>query len=80
MSIYSNISKRIGWQGHCAIPSLKTARELLREVEVNHRQSAFEMVFKIHRFASTPETDAEREAMGVIWNAFFIGRDIFQKQ
>lgn len=78
MSIYSDISKRIGWEGHCAIPSPETAKELHDAVVNDHCQEAFEMVFKIHRFSPSPETDEEYQASNLIWKAYKAGSQLFK--
>ena len=78
MSIYSEISKRIGWEGHCAIPSVETAGELLCSVAGMHCREAFEMAFKIHRFAPLPGTEGELEAMNIIHEAYVKGARHFR--
>lgn len=78
MSKYSDISKRIGWNGHCAIPSPQTAKELHYAVVNEQCEASFEMVFKIHRFAPSPTNKLETEAMYSINKAFITGNKYFQ--
>lgn len=78
MSKYSEISKRIGWNGKADIPSLEKANELLAKVRNNNDADAFEQVFKIYRFAQAPVGEQETLALNVIIEAYRIGTDIFQ--
>jgi len=79
MSVYSDISKRIGWEGSSSIPSVELAQELLEKVTRQHCQVAFEQVFRIHRFAPTSETEEEYEAMLIIYEAYTKGTSIFNR-
>ncbi len=76
-SIYTQISKRIGWNGYCAIPSAGTAAELLHSVKYHQCESAFELAFKIHRFAPSPENAQETLSMFIINEAYTKGKQIF---
>ncbi|MCT4590535.1 MAG: hypothetical protein N4A71_22095 [Carboxylicivirga sp.] len=80
MSKYSEISKRIGWEGHCAIPSETEALKLFNSVVNQHCESAFELVFKIHRFAPTPDSQVEFRAMETINEAFRVGSQYFKQR
>lgn len=77
MSIYTQISKRIGWQGYCAIPSVENVTVLYGALVKDKCTESFELVFKIHRFAPPPETPEETRAMCIINEAVKIGTDIF---
>ncbi len=73
MSTYSEISKRIGWEGHCAIPSIETATDLKKAVVSDKSTNGFELVFKIHRFAPSPTNEQELKAMNIINEAYCAG-------
>ena len=77
MSIYSTISKRIGWEGKAQIPSIKTAKELRSKVINNNDTHAFERVFRNHRFAPSPTNVVETEAMNINHQAYLAGTKIF---
>jgi hypothetical protein len=77
MSTYSEISKRIGFEGKASIPTLQHAIELLRKVHDDKSEEAFEEVFKIHRFAESPDNDSDIDTMNVIMDAFTVGKKIF---
>ncbi|MBS2100412.1 hypothetical protein [Carboxylicivirga linearis] len=73
MSKYSEISERIGHKGYCAIPSIDMATDLKKAVMLDNSFHAFELVFKINRFAPLPITKDEVEAMHIISLAFGSG-------
>ncbi len=79
MSVYTAISKKIGWQGQARIPSLTVARSLLMQITKYKDVRAFEAVFAIHRFAPSPQTVEEGLAMNEVNKAFHRGRKDFQK-
>ncbi|WP_448672421.1 hypothetical protein [Sphingobacterium multivorum] len=80
MSIYSDISKRIGWDKDTkvSIPSLDEAKELHNEVMVNKSIEAYESVFRYHRFAPLPDGGEDEIAMRYIQDAYLEGRSFFQ--
>lgn len=80
MSIYSDISKRIGWDKDTklSIPSLDEAKELHNEVMVNKSIDAYESVFRYHRFAPLPDGGEDEIAMRYIQDAYLEGRSFFQ--
>lgn len=80
MSIYSETSKRIGWEPQPVnIPSIEKAKELLAQICIHHSQEAFETVFKLHRFAPTSKTEEQFDAMQIIYYAFEKGRYLFDR-
>lgn len=79
MSLYSEISKRIGWADKkVAIPSITEAKALNNEVLVNKSIDAFEKVFTLHRFAPTPDGGEDEVAMKLIFEAYTEGRKFFE--
>lgn len=80
MSIYSVISKRIGWDRDTkvSIPSIEEAKDLHNNVMVHQRVDAFEKVFRIHRFAPTPDGGEDSVAMGYIHDAYMNGQGFFK--
>lgn len=80
MSIYSVVSKRIGWEGAEKIPSLVIAQTLHERIVKYKDVGAFESVFAINRFAPSPQTFEESQAMNEINKAFIAGEQIFRDQ
>jgi hypothetical protein len=80
MSHYDEISERIGWFGASDIPTVETARELLRKVMDEQCEVSFEEVLRIHRFAPVPYTDEELIALDIITQAYRIGSLIFRNK
>lgn len=80
MSIYSEISKTIGWDKDTkvSIPSVEDARDLHHEVLVNKSAEAFETVFRYHRFAPSPDGGDDEVSMRYINSAYDEGRRFFQ--
>ena len=80
MSIYSEISKKIGWDKDTkvSIPTVEEAKDLHNEVMVNHSIDAFETVFRTHRFAPTPDGGEDAVAMGYIHEAYKNGQVFFK--
>ena len=80
MSIYSEISKKIGWdrETKVSIPTIEEAKELHNEVILKQSQIAFETVFRIHRFAPTPDGGEDAVAMGYIHDAYVNGQTYFK--
>lgn len=80
-SVYSKISKKIGFNGRANYPSIEQATELLEKVK-NADEYAFETVFRIWRFAPSPEYQNATtvEAFNLISDAFKIGTCIFQNK
>ncbi|WP_392471275.1 hypothetical protein ACF3OC_07890 [Sphingobacterium cellulitidis] len=80
MSVYSEISKKIGWDRDTKVPIPTTdeAKELHNEVMVNQSMDAFETVFRIHRFAPTPDGGDDAVAMGYIHSAYRDGQVFFK--
>ncbi len=75
MSIYSEISKRIGWDKKTvSIPTVERARELYDAVN-KEDLNAFETVFNIHRFAASGTNETESMALQIILHAYKLGRD-----
>lgn len=70
MSIYSDISKRIGWKKTAVAFPSKEKSEALRDRVKNGDTAAFEEVFSIYRHA--PYT-GDNEAMAAISEAYKIG-------
>lgn len=80
MNIYSETSKRIGWEPQpIDIPSIEKAKELLEQICIHHSREAFETVFKLHRFAPVSKTEDQFEAMQIIYYAFEKGRYLFDR-
>lgn len=78
MTVYTAISKKIGWEGKAEIPGVREA-QLLSSLVARADAYAFEKVFKIHRFASCDQlSEAKEEAMKIIFEAFCIGEAIFK--
>lgn len=80
MTVYSEISKKIGWDKDTkvSIPTVNEAKELHNEVLINQSEEAFENVFRIHRFAPTPDGGEDSVAMGYIHDAFVNGQKFFK--
>ena len=78
MSIYSDISKKIGWQRQVRKPvSFMEAEQLAREVE-NGSAEAFEKVFTLWRFMDQVDlTEDQMAAFMQIEVAFQRGKEIF---
>ena len=69
-NLYSVISKRLGFEPRkVAIPSLQRAQGLRKAAEGGD-EAAFEELFKIHRFAESPESEKEAAAIEEIHEAF----------
>lgn len=78
MCIYSDISKRIGWNsGRIMIPDLEVVKILYREVQDGDTE-AFENIFRFHRFCEPPKTAKEAETIDLIYNAYQIGTKMFR--
>lgn len=77
MTIYTQISKQIGWEGSSVIPTLETAQNLHLKVTEEKCQLAFKQVFIIYRFAELSATRMEAKAMALIEDAYSIGRKQF---
>lgn len=80
MSVYSEISKKIGWDKETKhpVPTIEEAKDLHNEVMVNHSKDAFETVFRIHRFAPTADGGDDAVAMGYIHDAYLNGQFFFK--
>lgn len=80
MSIYSEISKRVGWDRDTkvSIPTIDEAKELHHDVMVNQSVDAYESVFRYHRFAPTPDGGEDEVAMKLIYEAYTEGRRFFE--
>lgn len=78
MSIYSDISKRLGWQYFTVtkFPSKEVAELLLTGVEQGKVED-FETVFRFYRFAQTPDTMEGIEIYKIIEKAYLLGREKF---
>lgn len=70
-NMYSVISKRLGFQKieGVAIPNVEKAKELRAKAEAGDT-AAFEEIFRIHRFAESPETEEGIKAIEEIHAAF----------
>lgn len=70
-NLYSVISKRLGWKRppDVVIPGVEKAKELRAKAEAGDA-AAFEEIFRIHRFAESPETEEEAKAIEEIHEAF----------
>lgn len=79
MSVFSQLSIKIGWEGKETIPALEVAKELCELVK-NGNEEAFEKVFRVYRFAPSPANLDEIAANAVICEAFTEGRRIFLKE
>lgn len=79
MSIYSELSKKIGWDKDTkvSIPTIEEAKELHQDVMVNKSIDAYESVFRYHRFAPTPDGGEDEAAMKFIYEAYTEGRRYF---
>ena len=80
MSIYREISKKIGWDKDTkvSIPTLEEARELHNDVLIDESVEAYENVFRIHRFAPTPDCGEDEQAMKWIHEAYVYGQSLFK--
>lgn len=78
MSIYSEISKKLGWQNFTVkdLPSRSVAEILLKGVQEGKIED-FETVFRFHRFSETPTTFEAIEVYKIIDEAYRIGREKF---
>lgn len=76
MSVYSDISKEIGFHYGVSIrvPDINTASDLLSKVKSGDVH-AFREVFKVYRYARTPEFTDEQgiKSMNIICEAFKVG-------
>jgi hypothetical protein len=78
MSKYSDISKRVGWNGFTTIPTVSFATLLRNKVVNEHCEHSFEQVLRIYRFAPTSNTDDGYKAMCIIYDAHTKGTEIFK--
>lgn len=80
MSIYSDISQKIGWEKDTkvSIPSLDEAKELHNDVMVNKSIEAYETVFRYQRFCPSPDGGEDEIAMRYINDAYLEGKSFFQ--
>ena len=80
MSIYSELSKKIGWDRDTkvSIPTMEEAKELHQEVMVNKDIEAFETVFRYHRFCPSPDGGEDEIAMKYIYDAYINGQTFFK--
>ena len=78
MTIYTQISKKLGWQGTAEIPSIAEA-EQLKELVRKGDAYAFEKAFKIHRFAGSGSTLEQSTAMNIVHEAYTIGAQFFRE-
>lgn len=80
MSIYSDISKKIGWDQDTkvSIPSVQEAKELQNEVMVNKSAEAYETVFRYQRFCPSPDGGEDEIAMRYIHSTYLDGKHFFQ--
>lgn len=77
-SVYTIISKRIGFNGSpIHIPQQHIADALYEKVKGGDRD-AFEAVFRYYRYGLSPENDTERLAANTIMAAYQIGEQIFR--
>lgn len=80
MSVFTEVSKKIGWASKpIQIPTVEEAQLLLEKVRDKKDKQAFETVFKLHRFAPCPVNHVENDAMLIIWDAFNLGMQIFKQ-
>ena len=79
MTVYTQISKKIGWEGKASIPSILEANQLLELVK-KEDEYAFEKVFTIHRFAPSGTSVEHSEAMNIIFEAYKKGEQIFKRK
>lgn len=78
-SIYTQISKSIGWQGEpIDLPTLEDAEKLFKAVTEQQSTEAFRKVFKFYRFAKSPENYAQEEVSSLIHEAFTSGSKFFK--
>ncbi len=73
MSIYSDISKKIGYD-HSSLPypTKEEAQEILNKVN-NKDLEAFEMAFRYYRFLPIPTDTYKQEALDLIVHAYKMG-------
>lgn len=77
-SVYTKVSKQIGWGGTpIKLPNKERAQKLLDRVELGHVDS-FTEVFRYYRFAYSPVNDEEREVLEIISEAYNAGCKIFK--
>ncbi len=76
MSIYSDISKSIGFHSGVSIriPEMSASNDLLEKVKAGD-VDAFREVFRIYRYASTPDFTNEEgiRSLNIITEAFRVG-------
>lgn len=80
MSIYNQLSEKIGWNRNevLHIPSRDVARALHYEVVEKNNVRAFETVFRFFRYGLSPVTSDEHLAMDTINDAFETGAAYFK--
>jgi len=79
MSVFSQISKKLGFQGpQVPMPTFEQARELSEKVFNDDRQ-AFEEVFRIYRFAGVEDFVRDIEISDIIFVAFVYGRETWSR-
>lgn len=77
MSIYSDISKRVGWDGQTLrFPTLQEAVQL-RIAVASKDEAAFEKVFRYHRFLPSATNDDDRKVQTELWFAYKEGTRLF---
>lgn len=78
-SVYTRISKSIGFQGDpIDLPSLEEANELYKAVVIDKSSEAFTKVFRFYRFGKQAETFAEAEVSEMINDTFNRGSKHFR--
>lgn len=80
MSIYSEISKELGWDlnGKIEVPSQDKAVELASKAAKKDRE-AFKELMRIVRFAPSPKTAQEAMTLSLILDAFTSTREHWEK-
>lgn len=69
-SIYTNISKQLGWDPRTVeFPTLEHAKELSEKASTGDRDAFYE-IFKFNRFLTSPETPEQEEVCNEIYKAF----------
>ncbi len=78
-SVYTKISKAIGWEGGpIALPTLAEAEMLYEEIRDHQSIEAFTKVFRFIRFAKTAENVDEVVVSNIIHAAYMTGQQYFK--
>jgi len=77
MTVYSSISKQLGYTGSATIPSRDEAHDLVHRAK--NSEEAFKKLMQIVRFAKTPMDTHKIETLNIIYDGFVKLRKDYEK-